>query len=64
MAQKIKTNADRVREMNDVELAVLFADEIPHGDCSDCDLDCSTSSGDKFYDSCKNAFYKWLQKPV
>ena len=58
------TNADRIRSMDDEELAVLLADEIPHGDCHGCDLDCSTSEGDKFKDSCHNAFYKWLQQPA
>ena len=58
------TNADRIRAMSDEELAVFLADEVPHGDCYDCDLECCTyREGDKFYSSCQNAFYKWLKQP-
>ena len=60
----VQTNADRIRAMSDEELAVLLAEEIPHGDCYGCELECCTCDGDKFTDSCQNAFYKWLKQPV
>ena len=65
-----KTNADRIRAMSDEELAQFLADEIPHGDCCGCKLDCSTSEGDMFQSrffhecDCYNAFYKWLKQPA
>jgi hypothetical protein len=58
------TTADRIRAMSDEELAVMLADEIPHGDCYGCRLECAVLDGDKFNDGCKNAFYKWLQQPA
>lgn len=58
----VLTKADRIRAMSDEEMAILLADEIPHGDCYGCQLDCSTREGDKFNDSCYNAFYKWLKQ--
>jgi hypothetical protein len=50
--------------MSDEELAVLLADEIPHGDCFDCELECAIFEGDKFKSSCCNAFYRWLKQPA
>lgn len=64
IVEKPMTNADRVRAMSDEELAVLLAEEIPHGDCYGCELECCTCDGDKFTDFCQNAFYKWLKQPV
>lgn len=61
---KPKTNADRIRAMSDEELAVFLADEIGHGDCCDCRLECATYEGDKFEDSCHNSYYRWLQQPA
>ena len=61
--QKTKTNADRIRAMSDEELAAMLADEIPHGDCYGCDLDCSYPSP-WATEGCRNAFYKWLQHPA
>jgi hypothetical protein len=59
-----KTNADRIRAMSDEELAVFLADKIDHGDCCDCRLECATYEGDKFEDSCHNAYYRWLKQPA
>jgi hypothetical protein len=58
------TNADRIRAMSDEELAKFLADEIPHGDCYGCDLECATFEGDKFENDCHNAFYRWLKQPA
>ena len=60
----INTNADRIRAMSDEELAVFLADKIDHGDCYDCRLECATYEGDKFEDSCHNAYYRWLKQPA
>ena len=59
----VLTNADRIRAMSDEELAALLADEIPHGDCYGCDLDCSNPSPWSG-EGCRNAFHKWLQQPA
>ena len=62
-AKKPHTNADRIRSMSDEELAELLANEVPH-DCAYCTLLCATFDGDKFAESCQNAFYRWLQQPA
>lgn len=59
-----QTNADRIRAMSDEELAVFLADEIDHGDCRGCKLDCATYESDKFDDHCYNAYYRWLKQPA
>ena len=56
------TNGDRIRAMNDKELAKLLASSIDCGDyCKDfgwgCDWDCKHHSG---YD----VFYGWLKEEV
>lgn len=60
----VVSNADRIRAMSDEELAVMLANEIPHGECYGCVLDCSVCEGDRFNNGCANAFYKWLKQPV
>ena len=62
--KRVLTNADRIRAMSDEELAVFLADEIDHSDCYDCRLECATYEGDKFEDSCHNAYYRWLKQPA
>lgn len=61
---KPMTNADRIRAMSDEELAVLLADEIPHGDCYGCDLDCIHIERGEFEDCCQRAWYEWLKQPA
>ena len=60
---KQMTNGDRIRAMSDKELAVMLANEIPHGDCSGCHLECGVCDGDNFDNGCANGFYKWLKEP-
>ena len=55
---------DRIIKMNIEEMAKMLANEIPHGDCSNCNLECCLCIGDKFNDCCINAFYKWLMQEV
>lgn len=55
-------NYDRTKQMNIEEMAKMLAKEIPHGDCSNCNLECCLCIEDKFNDCCINAFYKWLMK--
>lgn len=59
-------NYDRIKAMSIEEMAIMLADEIPHGDCDDCTLinDCCVQIGDKFENCCQNAFYKWLKKRI
>ncbi len=58
-----QTNADRIRNMSDEELAEEFlADQLP-GDqlsCGHCYYIRNNAYGCK-YDSCKNGILKWLQ---
>ena len=58
------TNADRIRAMSDEELAVFLSDEIPHGDCYGCQLDCIHIDKGIFKDGCQNAWYGWLKQPA
>lgn len=58
------TNYERIKQMSIEEMAVMLADEIPHGDCHDCNLECAICERDKFQDCCINAFYKWLESEV
>lgn len=58
------TNAQRIRAMNDEELAVFLADEIPHGDCYGCWLNCWFIKKEKFNDCCQQAWYDWIKEPV
>ena len=59
---KQMTNADRIRAMSDEELAVFLAEEVPHGDCYGCELDCYHAEQGKFANMCQGAWYKWLKQ--
>ena len=61
---KPQTNADRIRAMSDEELARLLADEIPHGDCYGCGLDCCHTDKGNFEHACQRAWYEWLKQPA
>lgn len=54
--------ADKIRAMSDEELAVFLADEVPHGDCYGCDLECVALHDGPLKDGCSNAFYEWLKE--
>ena len=55
------TNYDRIKQMSIEEMAKMLANEIPHGDCYGCNLECATYMEDKFENCCTNAFYRWLE---
>lgn len=55
------TNYERIKQMSIEEMATLLAYKFPH-DCNECELECCSNYGDKFEDSCPNAFYKWLKR--
>ena len=59
-----QTNADRIRAMSDEELAVFLADEVPHGDCYGCVLECLRVKRDGFDNVCQSAWYNWLKQPA
>ena len=52
------TNYDRIRNMSVEEMAIMLANEIPHGDCYGCKLNCCDDSG------CVGAFRRWLESEV
>ena len=58
------TNYECIKNMSAEEMAKMFANEIPHGDCYGCNLECCTYIDDKFNDCCTNAFYRWLMQEV
>ena len=58
------TNYERIKDMSIEEMAKMLSDEIPHGDCYGCNLECCTYFDDKFNNSCTNAFYRWLKLEV
>lgn len=45
------------------EMAVLLADEIPHGDCYNCRLDCCIEDV-KLDTACQDAWLDWLESEV
>lgn len=58
------TNYERIKGMSVEEMALMIADEIPHGDCYGCKLNCLIDCKDKGMDGCQYAFYKWLKTEV
>lgn len=36
------TNYEKIKQMSIEEIASMFANEIPHGDCYGCNLECVT----------------------
>lgn len=62
--EKKQTNADRIREMRDKELAVFLADKVPHGDCCDCRLGCFWTDTEEFESCCQKVWYEWLMLPA
>lgn len=61
---KTRSNYDRIKQMSVEDMAKMLANEIPHGDCYGCNLECTTYMGDKFKDCCINAYYRWLEQEV
>lgn len=55
------TNFERIKSMSIEEMAVLLADEIPHGDCYSCKLDCCRIA-ERLDNSCQDAWLEWLEK--
>lgn len=56
------TNYDRIRNMSIEEMAIMLADEIPHGDCYGCDLCCNVIiSPHRLRDDCQEGWLKWLE---
>lgn len=53
------TNAQRIRNMTDEELAKFLAD---CNDCASCYLDEPSNCGTE--ETCAEAFLKWLKQPV
>lgn len=53
-------NYERIKNMSLEEMAVMLAEEIPHGDCYGCDM-----CDDIYYgDECTEAWKRWLEEGV
>lgn len=61
------TNYERIKKMTVEEMAEVLANEIDHGDCCTCPLDCHKFTSDVFndyIDGCKEAYKEWLESEV
>lgn len=60
------TNFERIKAMSVEEMAMMLADEIPHGDCYNCYLmeHCFVVDESRLDSSCGNAFLAWLESEV
>ena len=58
--KKLMTNADRIRSMNDAQLASMLKDY------KDCSKNCIISNGKHCYQICEeeSVLLKWLQQPA
>lgn len=61
---KPKTNADRIRTMSDVELAVFIAGLSENCLAGIGACDCSNIETNPCYEVCEKIAMKWLQKEV
>ena len=57
------TNFEKIKSMSIEEMEVLLADEIPHGDCYNCRLDCCIEDV-KLDTACQDAWLEWLESEV
>jgi hypothetical protein len=60
----IKNQYDRIRNMSIEEMAVMLADEIPHGDCYGCDKCELRYKPYRLNDSCQDGWLEWLETEV
>ena len=58
------TNYNRIKAMNIEEMAVMFADEIPHGDCYGCDKCGDCHSPYRLNNACQDGWLEWLGNEV
>lgn len=56
------TNADRIRNMTDEELANLLDDSLSFFSCGECEKDMSNKSSDLYCTDCKDWILRFLQK--
>lgn len=61
--EKPQTNADRIRNMTDEELAYFLIEEA-HAVCDCCECDEPESEYGSCIGDCKNPMLKWLQSEV
>lgn len=57
------TNFEKIKSMSIEKMAVLLADEIPHGDCYGCGLNCCRKT-ERLNDPCQDAWLEWLESEV
>lgn len=55
------TNYERIKNLTIEQLAVVIADEIPHGDCYDCDRCHGIYGSYRLRDGCQDAWLRWLE---
>ena len=58
------TNYERIKNMSVEEMAVMLADEIPHGDCYGCDKCDYSHSPYRLNDGCQDGWLEWLESEV
>ena len=58
------TNFDRIKAMSIEEMAVMIADEIPHGDCSGCYQCVYLEKPYRMLDKCQEGWLEWLEREV
>ena len=58
------TNYERIKGMSVEEMAVLLADEIPHGDCYGCHGCHDVEPPYRLDNACQEVWLKWLEQEV
>lgn len=58
------TNFERIQNMSIEQVAVMLADEIPHGDCYGCNLCENIEVPRRLGDACRDGWLGWLESEV
>lgn len=58
------TRFEHIKTMSIEEMAVMFADEIPHGDCCGCYKCYGCHSPYRLNDECQDGWLEWLEREV
>lgn len=58
------TNFEKIKQMSIEEMAVLLADDIPHGDCYGCAMCHEIDESYEMDDPCRAAWLKYLESEV
>lgn len=58
------TNYECIKAMSVEQMAVMLADEIPHGDCYGCNMCYLHNLPYRLNNSCQDAWLEWLESEV